>query len=57
MLNTGGYYIIDDMLPQPNWPIGHAEKVKEFIGKLEERRDLVITKLNWSTGIVIAVKK
>jgi len=57
MLNKAGYYIIDDMLPQPNWPIGHDEKVKDLMGKLEERNDLVITKLNWSTGIVIAVKK
>ena len=57
MLNKGGYYIIDDMLPQPNWPFGHDEKVKDLTGKLEERSDLVITKLNWSTGIVIAVKK
>jgi len=23
MLNKGGLYIIDDMLPQPNWPEGH----------------------------------
>ena len=28
MLNNGGIYIIDDMLPQPNWPLGHDEKVK-----------------------------
>jgi predicted O-methyltransferase YrrM len=57
ILNKGGYYIIDDMLPQPNWPPGHDEKVKDLIGKLEERNDLVITKLNWSTGILIVVKK
>ena len=57
LLNRGGYYIIDDMLPQPNWPIGHDEKVNQLIGKMEERNDLVITKMNWSTGIIIAVKK
>ena len=57
MLNKAGYYIIDDMLPQPNWPLGHDEKVKGLMDKLDERNDLVITKLNWSTGIVIAVKK
>jgi predicted O-methyltransferase YrrM len=57
MLNKGGYYIIDDMLPQPNWPLGHDEKVNDLTVKLEERKDMVITKLNWSTGIVIAVKK
>ncbi len=26
LLNPGGLYIIDDMLPQPNWPDGHAAK-------------------------------
>jgi len=57
LLNPGGFYIIDDMLPQPNWPRGHDEKVKNLTSKLEDRHDLVITKLNWSTGIIIAVKK
>lgn len=57
MLNRNGFYIIDDMLPQPNWPVGHEEKVKEFIQNLEERNDLVLTKLNWSTGIIIVIKK
>ena len=56
MLNNGGIYVIDDMLPQPNWPVGHDEKVRQLISKLELRNDLVITQLNWSTGIIIAVK-
>jgi len=56
LLKTGGFYIIDDMLPQPNWPDGHAERVKAFIDHLESRNDMVLTKLNWSTGIIIAVK-
>ncbi len=29
MLNKGGLYIIDDMLPQANWPDGHQEKVNK----------------------------
>jgi predicted O-methyltransferase YrrM len=57
LLKPGGFYIIDDMLPQPNWPAGHSERVKDFIHKLESRKDLVLTKLNWSTGIILAVKK
>jgi predicted O-methyltransferase YrrM len=57
MLNSGGLYIIDDMLPQPNWPKGHEEKVKLFINNLETRADLVLTKMNWSTGIIIVTKK
>ena len=57
LLRRGGFYIIDDMLPQPNWPVGHAEKAEEFINKLEARKNLVLTKMNWSTGIIIVVKK
>jgi len=45
------------MLPQPNWPDGHHEKAINLVGELEERNDLVLTKQNWATGIIIAVKK
>lgn len=57
MLNNGGFYIIDDMLAQPNWPDGHAEKVHHLINVLEMRDDLSMTKQVWATGIIIAVKK
>jgi predicted O-methyltransferase YrrM len=57
MLNTGGLYIIDDMLPQPNWPEGHHEKAINLVNYLETRTDLLLTKQVWATGIVIAVKK
>ena len=57
LLKPGGFYVIDDMMPQPNWPPGHSEKVNAFIHLLESRKDLILTKLKWSTGIIIAVKK
>lgn len=57
MLERGGFYIIDDMLRQPNWPAGHDEKAINLIDKLEERADLLLTKQVWATGIIIAVKK
>jgi predicted O-methyltransferase YrrM len=56
LIKEGGLYVIDDMLPQPNWPDGHAERVEQFIARLENRNDLVLTKMNWSTGIIIAAK-
>ena len=56
MLNNGGFYIIDDMLPQENWPEGHAEKAQNLVQVLEKRTDLFLTKLGWSSGIIIAVK-
>ncbi len=57
MLNKGGFYIIDDMLPQSNWPDGHQEKAINLISRLESREDLSLTKQVWATGIVIAVKR
>ncbi len=57
ILKEGGLYIIDDMLPQPNWPLGHKEKVAELIQKIEDRQDLFMTRINWSTGIVVVTKK
>lgn len=57
LLNSGGLYVIDDLLPQPNWPAGHAAKVTQLIATLEQRPELCITKLNWSTGILIAAKR
>ncbi|RBQ03400.1 O-methyltransferase [Pedobacter miscanthi] len=57
MLNNGGFYIIDDMLPQQNWPDGHQEKAIKLIKDLESRDDLHLTKQVWATGIVIGVKK
>ncbi len=57
LLKPGGLYIIDDMLPQANWPDGHAEKADKLVAHLESRTDLVITKQNWASGIIIGVKK
>lgn len=57
MLNRGGLYIIDDMLPQPNWPDGHHEKATKLINYLEARQDLLLTKQVWATGIIVAVKR
>jgi len=56
LVKAGGLYIVDDMLPQPNWPGGHSEKVKTFITDLEMRKDVTLTKLNWSTGLIIVTK-
>ena len=57
MIEKGGIYIIDDMLPQQNWPTGHAEKATKLIEYLDSRDDLILTKMGWATGIVIITKK
>lgn len=57
MINKGGFYIVDDMLPQSNWPEGHNEKAINFVKHLEGRNDFNLVKQHWATGIIIAVKK
>ena len=56
MIETGGIYIIDDMLPQQNWPTGHAEKAAALMTYLDSRGDIISTKMGWATGIVIITK-
>jgi len=57
MVEKGGIYIIDDMLPQENWPTGHAEKATALIEDLDSRDDITLTKMGWATGIAIITKK
>ena len=56
LLKVGGFYIIDDMNVQPNWPEGHEQNVNQLINYLENRQDLSLTKMCWSSGVIIASK-
>ncbi len=56
LLKIGGIYFIDDLLPQPSWPEGHATKVPVLIADLERRRGFVATKLAWASGLMILVR-
>ena len=56
VLKPGGIYIVDDMLPQPNWPEGHAPKIPVLIEALSRTADLSVVPLAWATGLVIAVR-
>ncbi len=57
LVAPGGFYILDDMLPQPNWPEGHQQSVDELLGKLEGLKDFHVCKMNWSTGLVLCTRK
>lgn len=57
LIKPGGFYVIDDMTRQANWPDGHDELANQLIAKLEARNDFNMTKLDWSTGIIVMTKK
>jgi predicted O-methyltransferase YrrM len=56
LLPVGGLYVIDDMLPQVNWPEGHEENVRLLLEQLTSDRRFQIAKLRWASGIVVAVR-
>ena len=56
LIKPGGFYVIDDMLPQANWPEGHDKKAEALVEVLEKRSDLSLVKMDWSTGVIVGVK-
>ena len=56
LLNPAGLYVVDDMLPRPSWPEGHAEKVADLVAALERMEGFRVTKLSWASGIILAAK-
>jgi predicted O-methyltransferase YrrM len=56
LVRAGGVYLIDDLLPQPNWPEGHAAKIPGLINDLEGRAGFAAVKLAWASGLLILVR-
>ena len=56
LVKVGGFYFIDDLLPQPNWPQEHPPKVEALLAELETQDNFVYTTFNWSTGLMLFTK-
>jgi predicted O-methyltransferase YrrM len=57
LLKPGGLYVIDDLLPSPNWDHGHTPYVDRLLESLMARKDLVLTQMDWCSGVVVAAKR
>lgn len=57
LLRPGGMYVVDDLLPQPNWPEGHAPRVPALIDDIERRQRFVTVKLAWASGLMLVVRR
>ena len=57
IVKPGGFYIIDDMMPQPNWPEGHSEKIPVLMEMLARDDRFDVAPLVWSSGVVVAVRR
>lgn len=56
-LRQGGFYVIDDLLPQTNWPDGHAAKVDALVADLEARAGFLTVRLAWASGVMLVVRQ
>jgi len=56
LVRTGGFYFVDDLLPQASWPDGHAARVPPLIDDLEQQRGFVVAKLAWASGLMLLVR-
>ena len=56
LLRVGGIYVIDDLLPQANWPEGHAATIPALVDAIERRPGFATVKLSWSSGLMLAVR-
>ena len=56
LLRPGGLYVIDDILPQENWPQGHAAKVPQLLAGLATRPDFRMVSMAWSRGVALVAR-
>ncbi|WP_431678089.1 O-methyltransferase [Kitasatospora sp. KL5] len=56
LVAPGGTYLIDDLLPLPDWPAEHTAAVRRIIRYLMDRQDFRTVRLAWSTGLLMAVR-
>jgi len=57
LVRPGGVYVIDDLLPQANWPEGHAPKVPTLIDDIERRDDFATVRLACASGLMLVVRR
>lgn len=56
-LKQGGFYFVDDLLPQSTWPVDHQSRVDSFFLEVQADERIVPLYLNTSSGIFVAVKR
>lgn len=55
-LGVGGLYVIDDLLPQANWPPNHQPRVDMLLAFFEETDAFAMSYLDWASGVAIVTK-
>ena len=56
LVRFGGFYVGDDLRPHPSWPEDHQMMVEAFLDTFNARSNWCIVRLDWGTGLLIAVR-
>jgi predicted O-methyltransferase YrrM len=59
ILRPHGLVVMDDLLPQPNWPADHAPKVARLLEEIDRlpREKYAVLKMGWYTGHIVVAKR
>ncbi|MCP3816886.1 class I SAM-dependent methyltransferase [Streptomyces sp. A3M-1-3] len=56
LLEPGGLYVVDDLLPQDTWPDGHQARVDAFLARVPAVSNLLGTPLRWASGLMVGAR-
>ena len=57
MVKPGGFYVVDDLNEQPNWPEGHQDKVILLLENLKSQKDFYSLPIDMGTGLLVLCRK
>lgn len=55
-LAEGGFFVADDLLPQPKWVETHQARVSRFRTEIFTEPGLQVTLLDWGSGILVGTR-
>lgn len=56
LLEPGGLYIVDDLLPQPTWPDDHQQRVDDYLASTPHIPKILATPMTWASGLLIGAR-
>lgn len=56
-LAPGAVLVVDDLVPQPKWNESHSEKVNRFLAEIGNEKDLIVTLMEWDSGLMVAARR
>ena len=57
MIKADGFYVIDDLNRQNDWPLGHQDEVILLMEKLKYQKDFYPLTLDIGTGMMVLCRK